>query len=267
MEKSKIYCFGIHDDVLDSIQSLNYIPVGLGENTKKSGWLKDNTGDHISFKNKYYSELTFYYWLWKNDLYKLPNDIWIGFSQYRRHWRQNNEKLNQNYILKDEVLHKIPDQWNNFDTILPNEINIQGLKFMKVIKSGKFAMLKNLSAIFRKNRNIKFNFDMMHGVGNLEKAINLLDEQNKHDFMKYVQNKTSLSPANMFICKKKEKIREFFDILFPWLLRCEKVFGFDLKGYGKVRMYAFLCERFLPFWFNKNTNVLKWPIIFHDLRN
>ena len=71
----------------------------------------------------------------------------------------------------------------------------------------------------------------------------------------------------MFICKKKEKIREFFDILFPWLLRCEKVFGFDLKGYGKVRMYAFLCERFLPFWFNKNTNVLKWPIIFHDLRN
>ena len=60
--------------------------------------------------------------------------------------------------------------------------------------------------------------------------------------------------------------KEFFEILFPWLLKCEKVFGFNLEGYGKVRIYAFLCERFLPFWFNNNTKVLEWPIIFHDLR-
>ena len=266
MENSKIYCFGIHDDVLGTIESLKYIPVGLGEKTINHGWLKDNTGENISYKNKYYSELTFYYWLWKNKFKEIPNDFWIGFSQYRRHWKQNKNPLKKNYILKNEVLQNIPYEWENYETILPNPINIQGLKLMKVIKSGKLAMLKNPNAILKKNRNIKFNFDMMHGVGTIDKAINLLDNKNKDDFYNFVKTKNALSPANMFICKKKEKIKEFFEILFPWLLKCEKVFGFNLEGYGKVRIYAFLCERFLPFWFNNNTKVLEWPIIFHDLR-
>ena len=136
MQNSKLYCFGIHDDVLSSIQSLNYIPVGLGENTISSGWLKDNTGDQIASKNKYYSELTFYYWLWKNKFKEMPNNIWMGFSQYRRHWKQNKHQLKVGYKLENEILKKIPFEWENFETILPDPIDIQGLKFMKVIKSG-----------------------------------------------------------------------------------------------------------------------------------
>ena len=46
----------------------------------------------------------------------------------------------------------------------------------------------------------------------------------------------------------------------------EKIFGFDLNGYGKIRIYGFLAERFLPFWFNKYSKCLEWPIIFNDLR-
>ena len=266
MQNSKLYCFGIHDDVLSSIQSLNYIPVGLGENTISSGWLKDNTGDQIASKNKYYSELTFYYWLWKNKFKEIPNNIWVGFSQYRRHWKQNKDQLKVGYKLENEILKKIPFEWENYETILPNPIDIKGLKFMKVMKSGKLAMLRNPKALLKKNRNIKFNFDMMHGVGTMDKAINLLDDDNKDDFYNFVNTKTSLSPANMFICRNKEKIYNFFEVLFPWLSKCEELFGFDLKGYGKIRIYAFLCERFLPFWFNKNSKVLEWPIIFHDLR-
>ena len=41
------------------INSLGYLPVGLGEN---SGFLRDNTDDNISTKN---SENTFHYWIWK----------------------------------------------------------------------------------------------------------------------------------------------------------------------------------------------------------
>ena len=47
-------------------------------------------------------------------------------------------------------------------------------------------------------------------------------------------------------------------------IRCEKIFGFDLKGYGKTRMYAFLAERYLAYWFNKYTKPLLWPVIFFD---
>ena len=69
----------------------------------------------------------------------------------------------------------------------------------------------------------------------------------------------------MFISKSKDLIKEYYRTIFLWLNECEKIFGHDLKGYNKVRIYAFLAERFLPYWFNKNARTLKWPIIFHDL--
>ena len=55
--------------------------------------------------------------------------------------------------------------------------------------------------------------------------------------------------------------------MFPWLERCEKLFGFkDLKGFGKIRIYGFLAERFMSYWFQKNTRVKTMPIIFYDIR-
>ena len=43
----------------------------------------------------------------------------------------------------------------------------------------------------------------------------------------------------------------YYETIFHWLGECEKIFGFDLNGYGKLRIYGFLAERFLPFWFQK----------------
>jgi hypothetical protein len=40
--------------------------------------------------------------------------------------------------------------------------------------------------LIKKKRNIKFHFDLMHGEGNLEKAISLLDHEYKKDFEEYV---------------------------------------------------------------------------------
>ena len=50
-----------------------------------------------------------------------------------------------------------------------------------------------------------------------------------------------------------------------WLKSCEGIFGFNLEGYGKMRMYTFLAERYLPFWFKKYTNYLEWPVIYYDI--
>ena len=49
------------------------------------------------------------------------------------------------------------------------------------------------------------------------------------------------------------------DILTGW-----NIFGFDLDGYARTRIYAFLAERYLSYWFNKYTNALTWPIFFYD---
>ena len=37
----------------------------------------------------------------------------------------------------------------------------------------------------------------------------------------------------------KEKIINYYTSVFQWLYKCEKIFGFDLKGYGQKRMYGF----------------------------
>ena len=53
--------------------------------------------------------------------------------------------------------------------------------------------------------------------------------------------------------------------LFTWLEKCEKKFGFEeLVGYDTTRIYAYLAERYLSFWFKKHTNYLENPWIFID---
>ena len=69
----------------------------------------------------------------------------------------------------------------------------------------------------------------------------------------------------MFICRSKEKIIKYYISLFNWLGRCEKIFGFNLEGYGQKRMYGFLAERYLSYWFTKNTKFLSWPVFKLDI--
>ena len=63
---------------------------------------------------------------------------------------------------------------------------------------------------------------MMHGEGNLEKAINLLDIKDRIDF-NYVNSEVSFSPHNMFICKSENILRNYYESVFPWLERCERI--------------------------------------------
>ena len=268
MEEINIYCIAIDDRLVNKIKEINCVPVGLGDAIISDGWKRDNIANNISNKNKFYGELTFYYWFWKNELNNLPDNTWLGFSQYRRHWSSSIIKPKSIDDLKFNILKKIPSEWSDYETILPEPIDLTHIKFMKLLKYGKIALLNNPMALFnKKKRNIKFNFDMMHGNGLLDKAIDLLNEEDREDFKNYTLKETALCPANMFICKSKKKMDTFYSTLFNWLEKCEKAFGFDLEGYGKTRIYAFLSERFLPYWFKKNSNSLEWPIIFYDLRN
>ena len=102
---------------------------------------------------------------------------------------------------------------------------------------------------------------MYHGFGNLDKAIELLEATDKHDFRKFVETEGSFNPFNMFICKSYNLLNDYYNVVFKWLEKCETEFGFDeKKSYGQIRIYAFLAERFLSYWFKKNSNFHKWPI-------
>ena len=267
MKNINMYCLSIYDHTLPLIKSLGYIPVGLGDNNFSEEWLKDNSGENISHKNKYYGEYSFHYWFWKNKLKELEDDQWVGFCAYREFWSNKNSKNKEN--LNDLVLQNIPEEWNNFDAIIGEHRSfdsLKELKFSKIIKHGILSLMRNPSVLFSKHGkiNIRLQFDMMHGNGNLDKAINLLDDENREGFRSFTRNEYTFARGNMFVCRSKKIISKYYESLFPWLERCEKIFGFDLTGYGMRRIYAFLGERYLSYWFTKHTKHLLWPVLFYD---
>ena len=269
MKNLKMFCISLEPNHYNFIKKLGYTPVGLGEKKFSKDWMNDKSGINIFNKNKYYGEYTYHYWIWKNYLDNL-NDEWIGFCQYRKFWSLNNYKEEDiNFSsLNSQVLKEIPNEFDKYESILGEPIYInqfRGTKFMK--KGLKFFLKKPLSLLSKKRRNINFHFDFMHGENNLEKAISLLDDQNQQDFRKFVNTEVSFNPHNMFICKSKQKLIDYYETLFPWLESCEKLFGFEnLKGFGKIRIYGFLAERFMSYWFSKNTKCTTLPIIFYDIR-
>ena len=44
-----MYCLCLDNQLLKKVKNLNYIPVGLGDNKFDIEWLRDNTGNNISY--------------------------------------------------------------------------------------------------------------------------------------------------------------------------------------------------------------------------
>ena len=271
MSEYKIFCMCLHNHHLQNLKNLKYTPVGLGENDFSDEWVRDNTKTNISHKNKYYGEYTFYYWFWKNILNEIKDGTWIGFSGYRYHWSQKSELKSEeisDLIDKDNfenyILKKIPDKWKNYDVILGEKIPVNNWKFSKIFKHAKKKFLLNPSYFIKKNQNIKLHFDVFHGDGYLDKAITALDPKERKDFKDFINKNYSFNRENLFFCKSNKLFKDYFNSIFNWLEACESFFGFDLEGYAKTRIYAFLAERYLSYWFNKYSKPLDWPIFFFD---
>ena len=264
MENLKIFC--VTNKEVNILEKTNYLIGWVGTEKPPKNYLVCNTQDNIFFKEKYYSELTFHYWYWKNKL-DLKHENWIGFCQKRRFWLKKkliHAKID-NSNFSDCILQDVPNEWDNFDSIICEPIFVNKVKKMKMVKRGFRPIIKKPSILFdEKKQSLALHFDMHHGYGNLNKAINLIEDEDKLDFSNYVNNSISYNPHIMFIAKPKI-IDKWFNTLLPWLERCEKVFGFDsLHGYDTQRLYAFLAERYLSFWFKKHTKSLEWPWTFFE---
>ena len=267
MKNLKMYCLTLNPEHLKLIKAINYIPVGLGNSFFNSEWVTDKFLNGIDKKNPFYGEYTFHYYLWKNA--NLENQGWIGFCQYRKFWiLKKLEEINFDFqTFNSKIIHFIPQELEKYDVILGEEMFINKFRFKKFIKRNFKKMILNPSLFFyKKKRNLKFHFDMWHGDGNLEKAISLLENSEKKDFSDFVNQETSFNPHNMFICKNKKILFDYYESVFPWLEKCEKIFGFEnLKGYGLQRIYGFLAERYMSYWFKKYYNCFKLPIYFKDI--
>ena len=270
MKNLTMFSLTLEPSHLDFIKGLDYTPVGLGDKNFSNEWFSDKIGKNISHKNKNYGEYTFHYWLWKNYIEKI-NSKWIGFSQYRKFWTIDNFD-NSNLSMKkinSIAIREVPSEFDDCDVILGKPFFVNQKRTSKFIKKGFKLILKKPSLLFNKNsRNLKFHFDLMHGENNLKKAVDLLDEKNKSFFEDYMNKNFYFHPHNMLICKSKSLLTNYYETIFPWLEKCEHIFGFkNLKGFGLMRIYGFLAERFMSYWFTKNAKFKTMNITFYDINN
>ena len=103
--------------------------IHLSKKIYKIGWVRNdnppsnyiscNTKNNIFHKEKYYSELTFQYWFWKN-LLSVNDRHWIGFCQKRRYWiKKESKNLNINYSnFQNHILDKVPDEWSGCESVI-----------------------------------------------------------------------------------------------------------------------------------------------------
>ena len=187
----------LYNSNYEIIKNLGYIPVGLKNNDFSKNWLRDNTLNNISKKIHKIEDINFINGIGKIFGFK-KKDEWTGFCSYREYWGNKIKSKSNN--LKDLVLQKPPTDWNGYDAIIGEPIFIGGTKLMKILKYGKLALLRNPKSIFSsRGKTIRWQFDMFHGAGNLDKAINLLPDKDRDDFRYFTRSENSFSRGNIYM--------------------------------------------------------------------
>ena len=270
-KKSNLTTFCISHEYIKFLDSLDLNIIGSAgyKNSYPRYWYKDNIGTrNISLKNKNYGTLTSIYWLWKNQSNKLNINNYIGICHYRRFWlKQKYDKKITLNNLKKNILKKIPKNYSKIDAFVCKPVDLKNHKLSKLIKKAKTDILRDPSILFNKDKHtINLHFNMFHVKNGLVDSIKLLNKRDREDFLKYVENQTNFFPLSIFIMKVKY-FNKLCSDTFIWLKKCEKLFNKNkLNGYGKVRIFDFLAERYFSYWISKYCKNKIWPYLLIETR-
>lgn len=220
---------------------------GNSDSREHAVFVGDDTGEHISTKNPFYSELTGIYWIWKNTRQPIT-----GLCHYRRFFTVRPEPLLYKgkrllYSLigladKRHGLIYTKDIERFADSIL-NEEELQ-------------VLFKQYDAVLPQARKLKYSvrehYRRYHDIHDLTIIESILKERYPEYLEAYstVLQGNRLYANNMFIMKDVpyQKFMDWwFDILFEFERRTNMA---QYTGYQK-RIMGFVSERLLTVWFKK----------------
>ena len=138
------------------------IPIQVGADLTKEriAFVTDNTGDNISSRNRRYSEMTAFYWMWKNS-----RADYLGICHYRRVWvaldkvviklRMTDVEavlplptLAEHSVYEDYLLKHIPAVWRTMMDVL-QEQSPEYYEVAKHIFQGKIFYASNMCILHR----------------------------------------------------------------------------------------------------------------------
>lgn len=245
LESSKLYILYYKSGQVLPLEPF-YEPLFCGNGLGKMNFpqLKDDSGEHISEKNEFYSELTGIYWVWKNTSQEIT-----GFCHYRRYFTCRVEPWF--HKLKYFVTHPFKFQPGPNPLIYVNSVR----KYTDWILSQREAelILDECDIILPRARVFKYSlikhYQKYHSPFDLQLIERILQESYP-EFVTtwhFVLEGNILYANNMFILKSplyQEFMAWWFDVLF----RFENLA--DLESYTgyQRRVLGFLGERLLTLW-------------------
>lgn len=194
-----------------------YQPLHVGHvSAKDLGYPGDDTGEHISHLNCYYSELTGHYWLWKN-----CKDVnYIGTCHYRRYLINEQERV----LTKREYEHLL----KTYDLVTTKRVVL--------------------------NNSYHYGFSANHNIEALDctgEVIRDLYPEYYDTFMTLVHSNETYF-GNMFVTSK-ELFDSYCEWLFTIFAEVEKRINLDTDedAYHK-RVLGFISEFLLLVWVREN---------------
>lgn len=216
-----------------------YMPIQVGAEGKNAdlGYIKDNTGDNISSKNKNYCELTGLYWGWKN-----LDAQYIGLAHYRRHFSVK---------------------------------GISGSKEQRVLTTEQaMTLLKRADIILPNPRDyyIETNYSQYahaHHAIDLDVTRQIIAEKHPEYISAFDMSmkRTKGHRFNMFIMSKA-KFDAYCSWLFDILFELEKRLDISNYSANDSRVFGFVSERLLDVWIETNHySYINTPYIFMENQN
>ena len=260
MENFKAY-IAFHKDGKKLSEELVYTELQVG---KKVTCLDldmedDSTGDNISDKNHIYSELTGWYWIWKNKKHD-----YVGTSHYRRYFTASNANI-----------------WCHFSKLLLFFVGLKkkrhGLYYVsqpkfwlhKILSENEMkSILKKYDVILPQKKIFKYSvYDQYRKRHNEEdiKITRKILEDNYPDYLQAfdtVFNGRELYAFNMFIMPW-QLFDNYMEWLFSILFKLEKKADIDLGDTYQKRVCAFMAERLKTVWVqHQNLKAKELPVLY-----
>ncbi len=247
------------DSVIADTEEYVHIWAGKNGAEKFPGFTGDDTGDNISDKNAYYSELTGLYWVWKN----MKTDI-IGSCHYRRYFTKS--KFPLSYKIKQLFYYPVGIFRKRRGLIYT--LNLKYWKRKILSENELLPVLDSYDAILPVKKMFKYSVEehyrRYHNIEDLRLTEKILTEKHPDysETFKAVLAGNTMFANNMFVLKW-----EMFDKLMEWLFSIlfefEKQINLvDYKGYQE-RILGFLSERLITVWImHNNINYKELPLIY-----
>ncbi len=201
-----------------------YLPLHVGHAGKEDiGYVGDDTGDNISWKNSNYNELTGIYWAWKN-----LNASYIGLVHYRRYFAKDKKVRSSdpyNMIATGEDIERV---LREYDVILPKK---------------RFYYIETVYSHY-----IHSPFVIPQDLECLKQTIRELTPEYS-EALECMLRRRSAHMFNMFVMKKN-----IFDEYCQWLFRImdEVDKRIDMRGRKPIEARYYISEFLMDTWIETN---------------